>query len=218
VTFQRKPDACKTLAAAGPFERSDKTTSMVTRVDGSSPSEGSAKFLQIGLSLSARFASFPACIRYGADYGAPRSATLLALASHAPKIGADGPPGPDHAAREDTVWRCSPCGRRHCYGRAATGGCHVASSGPANSVDFAIALREPGQPVRIEHDHHLFGDFPDATWRRLIDDSGLEHVDVRRRRPRCRRARGVCWSASRRPRNSGGRSRPASSAWPGRTA
>jgi hypothetical protein len=52
------------------------------------------------------------------------------------------------------------------------------SSGPANSVDFAIALREPGQPLRIEHDHHLFGVFPDATWRRLIDDSGLERVDV----------------------------------------
>jgi hypothetical protein len=40
----------------------------------------------------------------------------------------------------------------------------------------------------------------------------------RRRRLRCRRACGVRWSASRRPRNSGGRSRPASSAWPGRTA
>ena len=54
------------------------------------------------------------------------------------------------------------------------------SSGPASSVDFAIALREPGelgQPLRIEHDHHLFGVFPDATWRRLIDDSGLERVD-----------------------------------------
>jgi len=24
-----------------------------------------------------------------------------------------------------------------------------------------------------EHDHHLFGFFPDVTWRRLIDDSGL---------------------------------------------
>jgi hypothetical protein len=52
------------------------------------------------------------------------------------------------------------------------------SSGHANSVDFATALREPGQPLRIEHDHHLFGVFPDATWRRLIDDSGLERVDV----------------------------------------
>jgi hypothetical protein len=32
--------------------------------------------------------------------------------------------------------------------------------------------------VRIEHDHHLFGVFPDATWRRLIDDSGVERVDI----------------------------------------
>jgi hypothetical protein len=39
-------------------------------------------------------------------------------------------------------------------------------------------LREPEQPLRIEHGHHLFGVFPDATWRRLIDDSGLERVDV----------------------------------------
>jgi hypothetical protein len=46
------------------------------------------------------------------------------------------------------------------------------ASGPANSIDFAIALRDAGQPLRIEHDdHHLFGVFPDATWRRLIDDS-----------------------------------------------
>jgi hypothetical protein len=27
-------------------------------------------------------------------------------------------------------------------------------------------------------DHYLFGVFPDATWRRLIDDPGLERVDV----------------------------------------
>jgi hypothetical protein len=61
--------------------------------------------------------------------------------------------------------------------RRRPAGCRVVSS-PANSVDFAIALREPEQPLRIEHDHHFFGVFPDATWRRLIDDSGLELVDV----------------------------------------
>jgi hypothetical protein len=38
-------------------------------------------------------------------------------------------------------------------------------------------LREPKQPLRIEHDHHLFGVFPDAMWRRLIDDSCLERDD-----------------------------------------
>jgi SAM-dependent methyltransferase len=45
-------------------------------------------------------------------------------------------------------------------------------------VDFVVALREPGNPLRIEHDHHVFGVFPNATWRRLITESGLELVDV----------------------------------------
>jgi hypothetical protein len=44
------------------------------------------------------------------------------------------------------------------------------------TVDLATALREPGQPLRIER-HHLFGVFSDARWRRLIDDSGLDPVD-----------------------------------------
>jgi hypothetical protein len=34
-----------------------------------------------------------------------------------------------------------------------------------------------GACLAHEHDR-LFGVFPDATWRRLIDDSGLELVDV----------------------------------------
>ena len=85
---------------------------------------------------------------------------------------------PDHAAPEDDGVALLALPASPCHGRAAaTGGCHVVSSGPATSVDFAIALRKPGQPLRIEHDHHLFGGFPDATWRRLIDD-GLERVDV----------------------------------------
>ena len=58
------------------------------------------------------------------------------------------------------------------------------SSGPANSVDFARPLREPGQALPIEHDHHLFGVFPDATGRRLIDDSRLERLHRGRRRRR----------------------------------
>jgi hypothetical protein len=79
------------------------------------------------------------------------------------------------------------------------------SSGPANSVDFAIALREPGQPLRIEHDHCLFGVFPDATWRRLIDDSGRELVDVDIDDPDADEHVVFVGPASRRPRNSGGR-------------
>ena len=45
-------------------------------------------------------------------------------------------------------------------------------------VDFAIALRESGKPLRIEHDHHVEGVFPDATWRSLIESAGLELLDV----------------------------------------
>jgi len=45
-------------------------------------------------------------------------------------------------------------------------------------VDFAILLREPRKPLRIEHDHHVFGVFPDGTWRRLIAESGLELAEV----------------------------------------
>ena len=45
-------------------------------------------------------------------------------------------------------------------------------------VDFVVALREPGRPLRIVHDHHVCGVFPEATWRRLIEGAGLELVDV----------------------------------------
>jgi hypothetical protein len=54
----------------------------------------------------------------------------------------------------------------------------VAFSQLSSRDGSSASLREPGQPLRIEHDdHHLFRVFPDAT-RRLIDDSGLELVDV----------------------------------------
>src|ERR1044072_85571 len=43
VTFPRKPDACRTLAAAGRFEGSGRPTSVDGGVDGSSPSEGLAE-------------------------------------------------------------------------------------------------------------------------------------------------------------------------------
>jgi SAM-dependent methyltransferase len=43
--------------------------------------------------------------------------------------------------------------------------------------DLVIVLREPGKPLRIEHDHHVAGLFGDATWRRLLDEVGLELVD-----------------------------------------
>jgi len=44
-------------------------------------------------------------------------------------------------------------------------------------VDYVLMLREPGEPIRIVHDRHMFGLFPEATWRRLFVDAGLELVD-----------------------------------------
>jgi SAM-dependent methyltransferase len=45
-------------------------------------------------------------------------------------------------------------------------------------VDFAILVREPGEPARVVHDRHTLGLFPEATWRRLIAEAGLELVDT----------------------------------------
>jgi hypothetical protein len=45
-------------------------------------------------------------------------------------------------------------------------------------VDYAIALREPDGTVRVVHDRHTLGLFPEATWHRLIDEAGLELVDT----------------------------------------
>jgi trans-aconitate methyltransferase len=48
----------------------------------------------------------------------------------------------------------------------------------AFEVDFAIMLREPGEQVRVVHDHHLFGLFARETWLELIANAGLELVDT----------------------------------------
>lgn len=45
-------------------------------------------------------------------------------------------------------------------------------------VDFLIALRETGKELRVVHDHHVFGVFPEQTWRRLVEQAGLELVDL----------------------------------------
>ena len=45
-------------------------------------------------------------------------------------------------------------------------------------LDFVIVLREPGQSLRVEHDHHTCGVFPCATWLRLLCDAGLEPTTV----------------------------------------
>jgi SAM-dependent methyltransferase len=52
-------------------------------------------------------------------------------------------------------------------------------------VDFAVLLREDGEPMRSYHDHHVDGLFPRATWLRLLEEVGFrasahpyEHPDV----------------------------------------
>ena len=46
------------------------------------------------------------------------------------------------------------------------------------TVDYAILLHTPGEPLEIVHDRHTLGVFPEATWRRLLAESGLEVVDT----------------------------------------
>ena len=43
-------------------------------------------------------------------------------------------------------------------------------------VEFAMLLREADGEVRVEYDHHTYGVFPRATWRRLFHDAGLAEV------------------------------------------
>jgi SAM-dependent methyltransferase len=44
-------------------------------------------------------------------------------------------------------------------------------------VDFVVLLREPGRPTRVVHELHTEGLFAEATWRRLLEQAGLEVVE-----------------------------------------
>ncbi len=50
-------------------------------------------------------------------------------------------------------------------------------AGTTYAVDFAFLLREPGKEVRVEYDRHVCGVFPEALWRALIEEAGLELVE-----------------------------------------
>jgi trans-aconitate methyltransferase len=43
-------------------------------------------------------------------------------------------------------------------------------------VDFVVILKEAGKDIRIEHDRHLCGVFPEDLWRDVIEGAGLELV------------------------------------------
>jgi len=45
-------------------------------------------------------------------------------------------------------------------------------------TDYAIVARGPGDELQVVHDRHTLGLFPEATWKRLIAEVGLELVDT----------------------------------------
>jgi ubiquinone/menaquinone biosynthesis C-methylase UbiE len=51
-------------------------------------------------------------------------------------------------------------------------------SGTRYVVDYLIAVRAPGEALRMVHDQHTLGVFPVATWTRFIEEAGLELVDT----------------------------------------
>jgi len=56
---------------------------------------------------------------------------------------------------------------------------HAAEPGASTYVtDYAIIARGPGDELRVVHDRHTLGVFPEATWKRLIAETGLEFVDT----------------------------------------
>lgn len=56
---------------------------------------------------------------------------------------------------------------------------HAPEPGASTYVtDYAIVARGPGDELRVVHDRHTLGLFPEATWKRLIADVGLELVDT----------------------------------------
>ena len=52
------------------------------------------------------------------------------------------------------------------------------ADGVTYDVDYVLLIHEPGRPIRLEQDRHTMGLFPRATWRSLIEGSGLEPIGV----------------------------------------
>ena len=52
------------------------------------------------------------------------------------------------------------------------------ADGTTYVTDYAIVARGPGDELQIVHDRHTLGLFPEATWKRLIAEVGLDLVDT----------------------------------------
>jgi Methyltransferase domain len=46
-------------------------------------------------------------------------------------------------------------------------------AGDTYIVDFAVMLREPGRPVRVVHDRHVLGLFPEHLWLTVLEQAGF---------------------------------------------
>jgi SAM-dependent methyltransferase len=61
---------------------------------------------------------------------------------------------------------------------------HAPEPGTTTYVtDYAIVASGPGDELQVVHDRHTLGLFPEATWKQLIGEVGLELVDTRVENP-----------------------------------
>jgi SAM-dependent methyltransferase len=136
--------------------------------------EGDMRTLRLGRTFDAVFVhdaisyittedDLRATIQTAAAHVRPGGAVVLVpdetRESHRAGIEAGGHDGDDARSLRYLMWTHEPVGTTY-------------------EIDFALVLREPGQPTRVEHDHHVNGVFPEATWRLVIEEAVLELVDV----------------------------------------
>jgi SAM-dependent methyltransferase len=85
------------------------------------------------------------------------------------------------ATRESLVLRTSHGGHDGGDGRSLRYLEWLTDPDPQDSTydaDIVIALRGRELPLRLVHDHHVRGVFPEATWRGLIESAGLKLCDL----------------------------------------
>jgi len=106
-----------------------------------------------------------AAIETAAAHSAPGGVVLLVpdavLETFVPGVHHGGHDGPDGRSLRYLEWTHAPDPDSSTF-----------------EVDFAVMLREPGARVRIVHDRHVHGIFGRDTWLRLINEAGLELVEV----------------------------------------
>lgn len=54
----------------------------------------------------------------------------------------------------------------------------VAPGATSYAVDYVFVLREGDAPARVEHERHVIGLFPIATWERLLSRCGLDRLEL----------------------------------------